>query len=134
MDVDQNARGPEHALPLSQVELSKLNEAMNKFSEKEKLGNIIHYADEFAEAGEYTWNYLSSSVVAFLSAELSKITSKAQLFSIYSSADEVTSFAQNLKVDELKAWKEGLRTGVLEGNWGKLAAHRTSSIVAVYPT
>jgi hypothetical protein len=119
MDVDQNA--PRN-LVLSQDELSKLNHAMNFQS---RLWTIPK-----AEEDVDTWNELTTFVIIQLSFQLSSM-SKRVLFSLCTDPSEAQRFTEDLKDDELKEWKEGVRMGMKEGNWEKLVMHRTSSPGAV---
>jgi hypothetical protein len=112
MDVDRE-------LVLSRDELSKLNDEMNFLSQ---LWTIPK-----AEEDVDTWNKLTMVAVLQLSLQLSSFTSKRDLFSLPSGPSGAQSFMENLKDDELKEWKEGVRMGMKEGNWEKLVMHRTSS-------
>ncbi|KAH9962725.1 hypothetical protein BGW80DRAFT_1463436 [Lactifluus volemus] len=103
---------------LSQVELSKLSNAMNRRS---KAWNWALEAKD-----EDVWSDLDLSliIISFLSTELSTTSNRAQ-FSRFTnlSAAKFSEFMQNLKGDELKKWIEGVRMGVKDGHWDFLAMH-----------
>jgi hypothetical protein len=110
---------------LSQEELSKLNDEMNQRS---KLWVTLA---RLAEEDVDMWDLLTLNVIQRLSAQLSK-TSNRDLFSLIPGLPEAERFAENLKDDELKDWKEGVLMGVRNRSWEQLAMHRTSLPLAVY--
>jgi hypothetical protein len=106
---------------LSQVELSKLSNAMNRRSKAWKWALEAKDEDVWSDLD------LSLIIISFLSIELSTTSNRAQ-FSRFTnlSAAKFSEFMQNLKGDELKKWIEGVRMGVKDGHWDFLAMHRTS--------
>jgi hypothetical protein len=128
MDVDQSTS---HQVGLSPDELSTLNDAMNQESKVQRWKTRAFEAEDMDMwESESEWDSLTFSIIQELSYQLSS-TSKGHLFFRFNRHHEAQMFAESLKDDKLKKWKEGVLMGIKERNWENLAMHRPSLPVAV---
>jgi hypothetical protein len=128
MDVDQSTS---YQVGLSPDELSTLNDAMNQESKLQKWETRALEAEDMDMWElESEWDSLTFSIIQELSYQMSS-TSKGHLFFRYNRRHEARMFAESLKDDKLKKWKEGVLMGIKERNWEILAMHRPSLPVAV---
>ena len=105
-------------LGLSQNDLTKLNERMND------VAYLNCWEMQILRAGDDRSQWSGNHVQPFLVETLSTVTTKAKFVSPLS-LEGARLFFEKMNVDEFREWQEGVRTGIRDGNWAKLAAHRT---------
>ena len=106
--------------PLSQDQLTALNEAMND------LSHSGGWQSRIADAGDDASKLRSlfSNILFYLCSVLLAIAPKANIIAT-PLPKQANELVRNLNNDGLEEWQRGVQRGLSEGDWAVLTAHRT---------